>query len=837
MRIHTILVVLYLITSFNVNAQQPKKPASTAIYDQIQKLNFLGTALYVAAHPDDENTRLISYLSNEVKARTIYLSLTRGDGGQNLIGSELRELLGVIRTQELLGARSLDGGEQLFTRANDFGYSKHPDETFNIWDREKVLSDVVLAIRRLKPDVIINRFDHRTSGKTHGHHTASAILSMEAFDLASKKEAFSNQVNQYGIWQPKRLFFNTSWWFYGSRENFEKADKSNMLQMDTGVYYPMKGLSNNEIASMASNQHLCQGFGRLTTRGSQTEYIELLKGVIPQDKSNIFEGINTTWTRVSGGDMIAKLLHEVENNFNFKNPSVHLPRLLEAYQLISKLEDLHWRSIKIEQIKNIIAACAGMYLEASASDSFSSPNGKITVNIEALNRSNASVKLIEVDFPNHPASFTIPGDLLMNNQKFTAKKELTIFPETPYTAPYWLMEKGSLGMYKVKELRLIGKPESDRLKVKFSMQIEGIQIDFYKPIVHRYSKPDQGELYKPFEILPEATANIDEKVIIFANEPKEIPVTIRAGKANINGSISLVSPKEWSVTPKNINFSIEQKGDKKTVLFTVTPPKNQSQGLIAPIVDVNGTSYTKELVEIDYEHIPFQSVLLPSEAKVVRLDIQKNGQDIGYIKGAGDAVPESLIQIGYNVHTIATEDISENTLSKYDAIVVGIRAYNTVENLKYKQKFLLDYVKNGGTMIVQYNTSRRVDVMAPYQLELSRDRVTDENAEMRIIAKNHDLVNFPNKITSKDFEGWVQERGLYFPNTWGPEFTPIISTNDKGESPKEGSLLVAKYGKGFYIYTGLSFFRELPAGVPGAYKLFANMISIGKDKTKEKEKY
>lgn len=834
MRIHTILVVLYLITSFNVNAQQPKKPASTAIYDQIQKLNFLGTALYVAAHPDDENTRLISYLSNEVKARTIYLSLTRGDGGQNLIGSELRELLGVIRTQELLGARSLDGGEQLFTRANDFGYSKHPDETFNIWDREKVLSDVVLAIRRLKPDVIINRFDHRTSGKTHGHHTASAILSMEAFDLASKKEAFSNQVNQYGIWQPKRLFFNTSWWFYGSRENFEKADKSNMLQMDTGVYYPMKGLSNNEIASMASNQHLCQGFGRLTTRGSQTEYIELLKGVIPQDKSNIFEGINTTWTRVSGGDMIAKLLHEVENNFNFKNPSVHLPRLLEAYQLISKLEDLHWRSIKIEQIKNIIAACTGMYLEASASDSFSSPNGKITVNIEALNRSNASVKLIEVDFPNHPASFTIPGDLLMNNQKFTAKKELTIFPETPYTAPYWLMEKGSLGMYKVKELRLIGKPESDRLNVKFSMQIEGIQIDFYKPIVHRYSKPDQGELYKPFEILPEATANIDEKVIIFANQPKEIPVTIRAGKANINGSISLVSPKEWSVTPKNINFSIEQKGDKKTVLFTVIPPKNQSQGLIAPIVDVNGTSYTKELVEIGYEHIPFQSVLLPSEAKVVRLDIQKNGQDIGYIKGAGDAVPESLIQIGYNVHTIATEDISENTLSKYDAIVVGIRAYNTVENLKYKQKFLLDYVKNGGTMIVQYNTSRRVDVMAPYQLELSRDRVTDENAEMRIIAKNHDLVNFPNKITSKDFEGWVQERGLYFPNIWGPEFTPIISTNDKGESPKEGSLLVAKYGKGFYIYTGLSFFRELPAGVPGAYKLFANMISIGKDKTKEK---
>ncbi|MBT8272842.1 MAG: PIG-L family deacetylase, partial [Bacteroidia bacterium] len=235
-------------------AQQPKRLNASEIHDAVQKLNFLGSVLYVAAHPDDENTRLISYMSNHVKARTAYLSMTRGDGGQNLIGPEIRELLGVIRTQELLAARRIDGGEQLFTRANDFGYSKHPDETLEIWDKDQVLSDVVWAIRKFKPDVIVNRFKHDTPGTNHGHHTSSAMLSLEAFDLVNDPSVYPDQLAHVDTWQPKRLFFNTSWWFYGSQENFEKADKSNMLNIDIGVYYPSKGLSNNEIASLASSQ-------------------------------------------------------------------------------------------------------------------------------------------------------------------------------------------------------------------------------------------------------------------------------------------------------------------------------------------------------------------------------------------------------------------------------------------------------------------------------------------------------------------------------------------------------------------------------------------------------
>src|SRR5690606_5140177 len=361
------LIGLLLFSTVSLFAQKPKPYNATQIYEAIQKLNFLGSVLYVAAHPDDENTRLISYMSNHEKARTAYLSLTRGDGGQNLIGPELRELLGVIRTQELLAARGVDGGEQLFTRANDFGFSKHPDETLEIWDKNQVLSDVVWAIRNFQPDVIINRFDHRTPGSTHGHHTSSAMLSMEAFDLANDKTKYPEQLKYTQTWQPKRIFFNTSWWFYGSEENFEKADKSKLLTFDIGVYYPLKGKSNNEIAALASSQHLCQGFGRLSQRGSQKEYIEFLKGEFPSDNKNLFSGIDTSWNRVKGGKAIGDILYKVEQNFNFTNPATHIPDLLKAYQLVQKLENDHWKSVKSKELLSIIEACTGLYLEASAS--------------------------------------------------------------------------------------------------------------------------------------------------------------------------------------------------------------------------------------------------------------------------------------------------------------------------------------------------------------------------------------------------------------------------------------------------------------------------------------
>ena len=829
------LLTSLLLTCFvvlNANSQKPKKLNASEIYDAIEKLNFLGSVLYVAAHPDDENTRLIAYMANHVKARTAYLSLTRGDGGQNLIGPEIRELLGVIRTQELLAARRTDGGEQRFTRANDFGYSKHPDETLAIWNKDEVLNDVVLAIRQFKPDIIINRFDHRSPGTTHGHHTASAMLSVEAFDLVNDKNAFPEQVQTYGTWQPKREFFNTSWWFYGGREKFKKADKSNLLKFDVGVYYDSKGLSNTEIASLSRSQHKCQGFGSTGTRGEQIEYLELIKGDAPKDKSNIFDGIDTSWNRIKGGKAIGAILEKVQRNYDFTNPSASVKDLVKAYSLIQNLEDEHWKTIKSAEIKDIITACTGLYLEAVASTNHSTLNNKEKIKIEAINRSNAKISINSITPWNDtkPVSENIE---LKENISNTIETEYYISTEENYSSPYWLREKGSLGMYTVKNKSLIGNPESlNAAGMNFNLNIEGTSITYSKPIVYKTNDPVKGEVYKPFEIIPEVSGKIAEKVIIFENDQqKEIPVIVKAGRDNVEGTVELSIPKGWKVYPQKQNVNITKKGQEQTVLFTVTPPKKQNEGIISPLITIGNKTYTKELIEIDYDHIPFQTVLLPSESKVVRLDIKKKGNNIAYIEGAGDVVPESLRQIGYNVAILKPEDITKENLSRFDAVVIGIRAYNTVPALNFKQEILFEFVENGGNMIVQYNTRHRVkvDKIAPYDLKLSRDRVTDEFAEVTFLNPNHELMNTPNKITKKDFEGWTQERGLYFPSEWSNEFTPLLSMHDKGETPKKGSLLVAKHGKGYYIYTGLSFFREFPAGVSGAYRIFANMLSIGKD--------
>ncbi|TVZ60005.1 GlcNAc-PI de-N-acetylase [Flavobacteriaceae bacterium MAR_2010_105] len=824
---------LFLFLPSLLNAQQPNKPSSSEIFESIKKLNFLGSVLYVAAHPDDENTRLISYMSNAVKAQTAYLSITRGDGGQNLIGPEIRELLGVIRTQELLAARRIDGGKQQFTRANDFGYSKHPDETLSLWNKDEVLSDVVLFIRKFQPDVIINRFDHRSPGSTHGHHTSSAMLSVEAFDLAGISTAYPNQLKQLQPWQPKRIFFNTSWWFYGSEENFEKADKSNLLEFDTGVYFPSSGLSNPEIAALSRSSHKSQGFGSTGTRGEELEYIELIKGDLPSDKSNIFDGIDTSWNRVKGGKVIGEILSEVQNNFDFTNPSASIPKLVEAYKLIQNLENDHWRTIKTEDIKSIIAACAGLYLEAVADTNQATNNSKVAVTIEMINRSTTDIVFTNLKLNDRLHKKTYKRFPLTNNYREQLKDTLLISKNQVPTSPYWLTSKGTLGMYAVENEQLIGLPETPRAyNAIFTLEIEQTAIEFSRPVVYKTNDPVKGEVYKPFEIIPEATAKVVEKVIIFENDQqKEIKVAVKAGKDHLEGYVKLAHPKGWNVYPEQQKVAIANKGQEQTLVFTVIPPKVQSEGLLTPMVHVGDAIYTRELVKIDYDHIPFQTVLLPSESKIVRLDIAKKGENIGYIEGAGDTVPESLRQIGYNVAIIRPEEITPEVLSRFDAIVVGIRAYNIIDALKYKQQQLFDFVENGGNLIVQYNTNFRlkVDQLAPYDLKISRDRVTDEHSKVRFLNPNHELLNFPNKITEADFDGWTQERGLYFPDEWSNEFTPVLSMNDSGESAKDGSLLVAKYGKGHYIYTGLSFFREFPEGVSGAYRLFANMLSIGKD--------
>ncbi|WP_438966895.1 PIG-L family deacetylase [Flavobacterium sp.] len=810
-RIFTFVFLLLFATSW---AQQPKKPSTGELYEQVKKLNFLGSVLYLAAHPDDENTRLISYFSNHYHAQTAYLSLTRGDGGQNLIGSELREQLGAIRTQELLAARNIDGGQQFFSRANDFGYSKVPSETFSIWNKQEVLDDVIQTIETFQPDIIINRFDHRSPGTTHGHHTASAMLSLEAYDLIKNK--------------PKRVFFNTSWWFYGSQEAFDKADKTNLLAINANVFFPILGKSNFEIAALSRSQHRCQGFGTTGSRGDEIEYLELLKGTMPST-DNIFDGIDTSWNRLKGGDAIGKILNPIEENFNFKNPEKHIPQLVEAYKLLQKLEDSHWKKIKIKQLSNLIEACSGLYLEDVTSVEKVTKSDTYSLNIEAINRSNANMTLNSVAFGNKVT--TEKNLALKNNSKINLKLDnLTIPEDFEYSNLFWLKETPSVGMYKVsnKTIRILPE-ETLQFPVVFSVNIEGTTIEFVKNAIYKKNNPEFGETYIPFTVLPEITTKIINKVLIFNdNNAKEVEVKIISQTENTKGTLTLNADNNWKIEPNSIPFEILQKNDERTVTFKVFPPKNETTSTLEAIVSMNGKKFNQELIEINYPHIPKQTILQPSTAKLVKLDIQTKGKNIGYIKGAGDEVGTNLENLGFKVTTINPSEIALDKLQNFDAIVLGIRAFNVVEELAFKNKVLFDYVNNGGNLIVQYNTNGRLVTkdIAPFDLKISRDRVTNENAKVTFLAPNHPVLNTPNKITSKDFEGWVQEQGLYYPDEFGTEFTPILEANDEGETPKKGALLIAKYGKGNYIYTGLSFFRELPEGVSGAYRLLANIIAL-----------
>lgn len=797
-------------------AQAPQKLSSVEIYEQVQKLNFLGKVLYVAAHPDDENTKLITYFSNHYHAQTAYLSLTRGDGGQNLIGTELREKLGAIRTQELLAARRIDGGEQFFTRANDFGFSKEPNETFSIWNKNEVMEDVIQVIETFRPDIIVNRFSHNTPGTTHGHHTASAMLSLEAYDLVKYK--------------PKRIFFNTSWWFYGSQEAFDAADKSKLLAINSNVFYPLKGKSNNEIAALSRSQHKCQGFGTLGSRGDEIEYLELLKGYLPSN-TNLFEGIDTSWNRVKGGNEIGKILYDIEKNFNFGNPSVHIPNLIKAYDLIQKLEDSHWKEIKSKQIIKIIEACSGLFMEAVADTETTTKDSNFNIYIEVINRSQSNAKLISVKALQLPLE--TKNAVLKNNEKTSFQLKNVVIGETvDYSNLFWLKEKQTEGMYKVPDKSIRILPEiSSSFPVIFTIEIEGKTIEFVKNICYKFNNPDDGETYVPFTVLPDVTTKIEPEVIIFnGTQSKEITVSVKAHKANVKGILSLNIPNDWKVNPKEIPFEITTKNEEKKFTFTLYPTKPEIATKLSAKAQIGNQTFDNKLITIQYPHIPKQTILVPSESKLVKLDIEIKGKNIGYIMGAGDEVNKNLENLGFKVSTINPNEISIEKLQQFDAVILGIRAFNVIDELKYKNKILFEYVLGGGNLIIQYNTTNNLITkeIAPYSLELSRDRVTDENAKVTFLTPNHKVLNQPNKITEKDFTGWVQEQGLYYPNKWSSEFIPILASNDEGETSKTGGLLIAKYGKGNYIYTGLSFFRELPEGVSGAYRLLANLIALDK---------
>jgi len=814
-------LLLCLIYSISVSfSQAPATWTSADMYQGLQKLNVLGSVLYLAAHPDDENTRLIAWLSKDRLYRTGYLSMTRGDGGQNLIGDEQGVELGLIRTQELLSARRIDGGEQFFTRAFDFGFSKNPQETFTKWDKEKILSDVVWVIRKFQPDVIVTRFPTTGEGG-HGHHTASAILANEAFTAAADPNRFPEQLKYVKPWQVKRVLWNS---FNFGNPNAATGD----LKIDLGGYNPLLGKSYGEIAAASRSNHKSQGFGAASSRGEAFDYFRTTSG--PPASKDLMDDVIANWDRVPGSRNIQKQVDKLITSFDFLHPEKSVKGLVVLYKALQDMPDSYWVVQKRKETKILIEQCSGFFLDVITTEPFAVQSDSIRFNFSFNNRLGVAATLRKISIDNFDSSFSARLD---RNVNFNFSKTLYVSPSKPITQPYWLANKMAPGYYNVSNPQQIGQADVDPgYVVNIIVNIEGEDISFEKPVKYRVTDPVKGEMYEPLVVLPAYTVEI----------PKE--VNILRPNENWSQEFSYVAQKNLSnvkIYRQNdllINDEAPLARNNRRSFYNLFDVTSKKTGISA--ADTFSFTYyeqpekvtAKNLHTIRYDHIPFINYFTDAVNKYVILDVATYNKKIGYIVGAGDKVPEALEQMGYDVTLLTDKELSRNNLQQFDAIIVGVRAYNTNSWMSRYYDKLMKYVNEGGNFIVQYNTpNRNLPPIGPFKFDIVNRRVTDENAEVTILKPDHPVLNFPNKITQEDFKGWIQERSIYHAGNWDKSnFEPILSIHDPGENGDEGSLIIAPYGKGFFTYTGLVFFRELPAGVPGAYRLMANIIALNKKK-------
>ena len=822
------IVAAFIIFNFSfliTNAQPPKSYTSSEILLQLKKLNVLGSVLYIAAHPDDENTRLLAYLANDKLYRTGYLSLTRGDGGQNLIDDEQGVDLGLIRTQELLSARRIDGAEQFFSRAFDFGYSKSPDEALRIWGHDKILSDVVWVIRKFRPDVIITRFPTTGEGG-HGHHTASAILAGEAFDAAADPTKFPEQLKQgVTIWQAKRLLWNT--FNFGSTN----TTRNDQFTIDCGDYNPVLGKSYGEIAAASRSQHKSQGFGVAAQRGSVIEYFKTIKGLAPVD--DLMDNVDVAWSRTKD-IVLAGTINRIIEKYDVQHPEKSVPALVSLYKKIEQVQDEYWREQKMDAVKELIQNCSGLFLDATTKTQYAVQGDSLKINFVINNRLGANIKSADVFLNNDYVIF----DKLESNKNSVKDYTLYISPTAKITQPYWLeilMDKGS---FNVTDQQMIGKGQSDPFSVVFSMDIEGTEFKFIKPVRYKHTDPVKGELYQPLTILPKIEVNYNADVFLsINNKPVEIGTQV---KSNLATASEITVTKKTSKKITNSNNPFIFKSDASHVVnhesstFNFTGVDSDYVEDIKLQAGTNGHVYQQYKKNIEYDHIPSIVYFHEATAKLSKIDLHTEGHLAGYIAGAGDKIPEALQVMGYKVVTLKQADINATNLKQFDVIVTGVRAYNTNEWMNDVYDELMKYVDEGGVLFVQYNTSNQIGPVrakiSPYPFNISRNRVTDEEAKVNFLLPDHPALNYPNKITEKDFDGWIQERSIYQAEKTDTAYKKILSMKDPGEKEHDGSLIIANYGKGRFVYTGLVFFRELPAGVPGAYRLFANLIANSRTK-------
>jgi LmbE family N-acetylglucosaminyl deacetylase len=836
----TVISTITLLPARLPGQQQPFT-GTPETEQRLRQLNELGTVLMIAAHPDDERTAVLAYFARGRYMRTAYLSLTRGEGGQNLIGSEQGAQLGIIRTQELLAARKIDGAEQFFTRAIDFGFTKTASETLEKWGHDRILSDVVWVIRRYRPDVIILGFSG-TPADGHGQHQVSAMLGKEAFAAAGEATKFPDQLRYVQPWRAKRIVraeFN----FGGGRGAIQPGIQPPRGAqtpafpafpalppagaVNTGEYNPILGYSYEELAVLSRSMHHSQGTGAMRHPGPGSADFTLVAGA-PSSK-DLFEGIDITWGRLPGGAAVAPILADAIGSFEPAHPEKVLPQLAKARPLIAAISD-PLAKIKLAELDEAIAGCAGLWVEAEAHSAEVTPGAQAAFTTTVLNRSAASVSLnsasVEGMFndalPAKPATLGI-------NQAATIEFARVVPASQPYSQPYWLAKPPSGDVYTVDNQMLIGLPDTPPvLQVRVKLTVDGAPIEILRPVHYRYADRAEGERTRPFVVVPAVAVDLPESVALFPEaRARRVHVAVKANVAKASGELRLDLPAGWKAEPRSRAFQIDAAGEQREMTFEVTPPSGETVANVRAVASVGGRDIASGMQVIAYPHIPAQTLFPPSDIKVVRANIRVTAHRAGYIMGAGDEMPECLRQLGLEVTLLSDSDLAQGDLSRFDAIVAGVRAYNVRAGLRANHARLLDYVRNGGTYIVQYNIPDPELNIGPYPITIpggNSYRVTVEEAPVTFPHPDSRLLQAPNHISPKDFDGWIQERGLYFATEWDKRYETVLASHDPGDKPMEGGELWTRYGKGIYIFTAYSWFRQLPAGVPGAYRLFANMV-------------
>ena len=850
-------------------------PGEIEIRQALERLNTLGSAMMIGAHPDDDREVVLAYLACGRRVRTAYLSLTRGEGGQNLIGPEQGDELGIIRTQELLESRKIEHSEQYFTRAIDFGFSKTAEETFQKWPREKLLADVVWDIRRFRPDVVIDVFTG-TPRDGHGQHQVSAILGQEAFAAAADPTRFPEQLQYVQPWQAKRLMQNP--FGFQQADAKGKAKEENRLEIDAGQFSPELGYSYAEIGAISRSTNRSQGQGTAQRVGSQKQEFITIGG----DKTvrDIFDGIDLTWNRIPGGAPVGALLKQTLDSFVPAHPEALLPELAQARTMIADLADKTKDPLavrKLQECDEAMALASGLALEAQAASPEVTPGSNLRVNITAIRRLSAPVTLTGVKLSGIEGAPALSLEPVVLEDNKPSEYMLTVhIPDTqPYSQPYWLEQPKDGDLYSVPDQQDVGLPENAPvLEAHFSVKIAGVAIELTRPVENRFTDPVYGDLIRPLAVVPPVAVDLSEHALVFADTmPRKIEVPVKSNSGKQAGEVNLELPSGWTAEPAARPFELSGTGAQTTAVFDLTPPAANARGMVRAVASVGSRNISAGTEVIRYSHFPEQTLFPPAEATLVRADIRNLSKNVGYVMGAGDDVPGALRQIGCEVTLLDADDLSHGDLSRYDAIVTGVRAWNTRPDLRSNYQRLWDYAANGGTVVVEYSrpegggfggrggqpgaqasaaqpaprgpvptdqveASGVLEHMGPYPIHVSSpstlppyfsaDRVTQEDAPVAFPNPQLSLLHAPNEITSADFQGWVQERGLYFADRWDSRYLSVLSSHDTGEEPLEGGELYTKYGKGAYIFTAYDWFRELPAGVPGAYRLFANLLSAAR---------